>query len=445
MTPELLATIVLIVAFVILIAHNLPIAFAIGISTVLSYFCIWGDRPMQIFFQVGKDMWHGIHSYALLAIPMFILSGLLMGAGGIARRLIDFADVLFGRVVGGLCYANVMACMLFGAISGSATAATSSIGAFMIPEMRREGYNREFSTALTLSAATLGLIIPPSNIMIVYAVAWGDVGNIGVDVAAMFMGGFLPGAIVGIGLMIVAGFHAVRHRKKPSGKVGLRDALWRFQRSILSLLLMVIVLGGIIGGFFTATQASAAAVIYSFILAVVIYKKVAWRDLPEILKTTAITTAFIFILIATSKAMGNLMVRLDLPQQVSASLLSLTENRYALLIIINLILLFVGTFMDMTPAVLIFTPIFSQIAVTTLDMHPIHFGLIMIVNLCIGLCTPPVGTVLFVGCGVGNTTITKLVKPMLPFYAAMILTLLIITYLPEKVILWLPRLISPNL
>ena len=445
MTPEMLATIVLIVAFVLLIAHNIPIAFSIGIATVFSYLCLWPDRPILVFTQIAKDMWHGIDSYALLAIPMFVLSGLLMGAGGIARRLIDFADVLFGRVVGGLCYANVMACMLFGAISGSATAATSSIGAFIIPEMLRAGYPRSFSTALTLSAATLGLVIPPSNIMIVYAVAWGDVGGQSVDVAAMFMGGFLPGIIIGLGLMIVAGVYAFRDRVKPTGKVPLRESLIRFKRSILSMLLMVIVLGGIVLGFFTATQASAAAVIYSFSLAVLVYKQVAWKDLPAILKTTVVTTAFIFILIATSKAMGNLMVRLELPQMVSESLLSLTENKYALLLIINMILLFVGTFMDMTPAVLIFTPIFSQIAITTLGMHPIHFGLIMIVNLCIGLCTPPVGTVLFVGCGVGGTTIAKLVRPMLPFYAAMVITLMIITYLPEDLVLWLPRIVSPNI
>jgi tripartite ATP-independent transporter DctM subunit len=446
MTPETLATIVLIAAFIILIAHNIPIAFSIGIATLLGYLVFWHDRPLiLILTTIAKDMWHGIDSYALLAIPMFILSGLLMGAGGIARRLIDFADVLFGRVVGGLCYANVAACMLFGAISGSATAATSSIGAFMIPEMRRAGYAREFSTALTLSAATLGLVIPPSNIMIVYAVAWGNAEDLSVDVGALFMGGFLPGIIIGIGLMVVAAIHAVRTRVKPSGGVALLEGIRRFRRAILSMLLMVIVLGGISAGFFTATQASAAAVIYAFVLAVFVYRQVKWQDLPKILKTTAITTAFIFILIATSKAMGNLMVRLELPQKASASLLSLTENKYALLLIINLILLFVGTFMDMTPAVLIFTPILSKIAVTTLHMHPIHFGLIMIVNLCIGLCTPPVGTVLFVGCGVGGTTITKLVRPMLPFYVAMVATLMIISYLPEELILWLPRIVSPEL
>lgn len=445
MMPETLAIIILIAAFVILILHNIPIAFAIGISTVLSYLCLWSDRPLLVFTQVSKDMWHGIDSYALLAIPMFILSGLLMGQGGIARRLVDFADVLFGRLQGGLCYANVMACMLFGAISGSATAATSSIGSFMIPEMRRQGYNREFSTALTLSAATLGLVIPPSNIMIVYAVAWGDAGGYSVDVAAMFMGGFLPGIIIGIGLMIAAAIYAIRKGVKPVGMVTWSESMRRLGRALPGMLLMVIVLGGIICGIFTATQAGAAAVLYSLFLAMAVYRNVGWMDLYGILKKTAVTTAFIFLLIATSKAMGNLMVRLEIPELVSGGLLQLTENKYLLLLIINLLLLFVGTFMDMTPAVLIFTPIFSQIAVSTMHMHPVHFGLIMIVNLCIGLCTPPVGTVLFVGCGVGGTSITKLIKPMLPFYAAMVCTLFIITYLPESIILWLPRLLSPNL
>lgn len=445
MSPEGWSTLVLVVSFVVLIAHHVPIAFSIGIATILAYLFLPGMTPENALMQVAKDMWHGIDVYALLAIPMFILSGLLMGAGGIARRLIDFADVIFGRLIGGLCYATVMACMLFGAVSGSATAATSSIGTFMIPELRREGYNREFSTALVLSAATLGLVIPPSNVMIVYAVAWGDVGGMTVNVAAIFMGGFLPGIIIGLGLMAVAGWRAFRDKSTATRKISLLDGIIRFKRAILSMLLLIIVLGGITAGYFTATEASAVAVVYSLILALPVYRQVSLKGLLKILATCAVTTAFIFLLIATSKAMGTLMVRLQLPQMVSESLLSLTENKYLLLLIINLILLFVGTFMDMTPAVLIFTPIFSQMVVTTLGMHPIHFGLIMIVNLCIGLCTPPVGTVLFVGCGVGGSTITKLVRPMLPFYAAMIICLFIITYLPEDLILWLPRIVAPNL
>lgn len=443
MTPELFATILLIGGFIVLVSQNVPIAYSIGIATVVSYLAILPvDKAIA---QVAKDMWHGIDSYALLAIPMFILSGLLMGAGGIAHRLISFAEVVFGRIPGGLSYANVLACMLFGAVSGSATAATSSIGSFMIPEMENAGYKRPFSTALTLSASTLGLIIPPSNVMIVYAVAWGETGGQTVNVAALFMGGFLPGIIIGLGLMAVAAIHVYRTGGFETVKVNLWEGIVRFKQALLSLLLIIIVIGGILKGFFTATEASSVAVIYSFILAVFLYRQITWRQLPEILKTTATTTAFVFLLIATSKAMGNLMVRLSIPQTVSDSLLALTDSRIGLLMIINAILLIVGTFMDMTPALLIFTPIFSHIAINNLGMHPIHFGLIMIVNLCIGLCTPPVGTVLFVGCGVGKTTMTKLFRPMLPFYAAMVVTLLIITYLPEDLILWLPRIVSPNL
>lgn len=443
MTPETMALLTLVVAFIVLIAHNVPIAYSIGIATVLAYLCIL--PPDKVVAQVAKDMWHGIDTYALLAIPLFILSGLLMGAGGIARRLIDVAEVVLGRLPGGLCYANVLACMLFGAVSGSATAATSSIGSFMIPEMERAGYKRNFSTALTLSASTLGLVIPPSNVMIVYAVAWGDVGGQTVNVAAMFMGGFLPGIIIGLGLMLVAAWRVRKDRTAPTGTIGLRESVLRFQRAILSLLLLVIVIGGILTGVFTATEASAAAVVYSFVLTMFVYRQIAWSQLPGLLRTAVVTTAFVFFLIAVSKAMGNLMVRIEVPQYVGDMMLELTENKIALLLLINVILLFVGTFMDMTPAVLIFTPLFSQIAVGTLDMHPIHFGLIMIVNLCIGLCTPPVGTVLFVGCGVGNTTITKLVRPMLPFYAAMVITLIIITFLPEDLVLWLPRIVTKNL
>ncbi len=443
MSNETYAIIILIASFIILIAHNIPIAFSIGISTFLAYLFIL--PPDLALVQIAKDMWHGIDSYALLAIPLFIIAGLLMGEGGIAHRLVSFSEVLFGRFIAGLCYTNVMACCLFGAISGSATAAASSIGSFIIPEMEEAGYKREFATALTISSATLGIVIPPSNVMIVYAVAWGDVGGMSVDVAAMFISGFLPGIIIAIGLMITSRIIVRNEKIKIVGNFTPSEMWKRFSRSILGLLLMFIVLGGIMFGFFTATEASAVAVIYSLFLSMAVYRNINISKLLKILKTAAITTAFIFLLISTSKAMGNLMVRLELPQMTTDALLGLTNNKILLLLIINLILLFVGTFMDVTPAVLIFTPIFSSIVVNNLGIHPIHFGLILIVNLCIGLCTPPVGTALFVGCGVGKTTISKLIKPMIPFYASMFITLLIITYLPEDIILWLPRLLSKNI
>lgn len=438
MTPEAWAAVTLFASFIILVANNVPIAFSIGISTLLAYLFI---LPLDVALaQIAKDMWHGIDSYALLAIPMFILAGHLMGEGGIAKRLIAFSEVITGRFRAGLSYANVVACMLFGAISGSAAAAASSIGSIMIPEMKSAGYSREYSTALTVTAATLGLVIPPSNVMIVYAVAWGSMGGQSVDVAAMFISGFLPGIIIGLMLMIVSGVVCRKQILRHVDTSSLREAWRRFVHSIPGLLLMVIVLGGIIFGYVTATEASALAVLYAFLLAVLFYRSVDHRKSWKILKSTAVTTGFIFILIATSKAMGNLMVRVEIPQMVTEAMLHLTSNRLLLLLVINVILLITGTFMDITPAVLIFTPIFGEIAVNTLHMHPIHFGLILIINLSIGLCTPPVGTILFVGCGVGKVSITKLVRPMLPFYLAMVVALLIITYLPESLILWLPRL-----
>jgi tripartite ATP-independent transporter DctM subunit len=425
---------------VVLVANNVPIAFSIGVSTVLAYLFIL--PPEIALAQVAKDMWHGIDSYALLAIPMFILAGHLMGEGGIARRLIAFSEVITGRLRAGLSYANVVACMLFGAISGSAAAAASSIGAVMIPEMEKAGYKREYSTALTTTAATLGLVIPPSNVMIVYAVAWGNMGGQSVDVAAMFIGGFLPGIIIGLALMVVAGFATRKQTVRLVGRVPAPEAWRRFLRSLPGLMMMVIVLGGIMLGYFTATEASAVAVVYALFLALALYRSVTLAKLWKILSSTAMITGFIFILIAASKAMGNLMVRLDIPQMVTEGMLGLTENRVLLLLILNVILLVVGTFMDITPAVLIFTPMFGEIAVTALGMHPIHFGLILIINLSIGLCTPPVGTILFVGCGVGRVSIARLVKPLMPFYAAMLVALLIVTYLPGNIILGLPRMFS---
>jgi len=387
---------------------------------------------------VSQKMATGIDSFPLLAIPFFILSGLLMGKGGIARRLIDFANVLVGRFIGGLAYMNILACMFFGAISGSATAATSSIGSFMIPLMNDEGYEKEFSASITMTAATTGLVIPPSNIMIIYSLAAG-----GVSVASLFLAGYLPGIIIGLCLMIPAGIISKRRKYPSSRRFTLKEALIRFRRAILSLLLIIIVIGGIIKGIFTATEAAVIAVIYSALLSVAIYREVKLSELPQILLQSSITTAIIMILIAASSAMSWLMTRAQIPQTITEALLSLTDNKYLLLAIINFILLFVGCFMDMTPAVLIFTPILLPIA-AKLQIHPIHFGIIMIVNLCIGLCTPPVGSILFVGCSIAKTTIAKIVRPIIPFFISMLLSLIIITYLPSKVIMFLPNLFGFN-
>ena len=426
-----LSIIVLVLSFVILLALNVPIAISIGVSTVLTM--LFTIAPAPAITTVAQQMATGINSFALLAIPFFILSGLLMGQGGIARRLIDFAKVLVGMFPGGLAYVNVLACMFFGAISGSSVAATSAIGGFMIPIMNKEGYDKNFNAALTVTSSTTGLLIPPSNILIVYSLASG-----GVSIAALFIAGYLPGIIVGLGLIVVAAIISVMKKYPVGARSNFIEGVKKLLDAIPSLLLIIIVIGGIIAGIFTATEASAVAVIYSLILSVFIYREVKLKDLPAILLKTVETTSIVMLLIGTSTAMSWILSYENIPQTISATLIGLTESKILIFLIINLILLIVGTFMDMTPAVLIFTPIFLPIAVQ-LGMDPIHFGIMMVLNLCIGLCTPPVGSVLFVGCSIAQTTITKIIKPLLPLYVAMMVALLLVTYIPE-LSLFLPRL-----
>jgi len=426
--------IILTASFIILLLINVPIAVSIGISTLLTILYVMGsvDGAAKI---IAQKMATGIDEFALLAIPFFILAGSFMGRGGIARRLIDFAGALVGRFRGGLAYVNVLTCMLFGAISGSAVAAVSAIGGFMIPEMNRKGYNRDFNVAVSITAATTGLLIPPSNIMIVYALV-----TSGVSIVAMFMAGILPGIVVGLFLMLASSVISKKRNYGAGEKAALIQVLWSFIRAIPSLLLIIIVLGGILLGIFTATEAAAIAVVYSFILAVLIYREVKIREIPQMLLGCAITTAVVMLLIGASSAMSWIMARENIPQNVSAALLSISNNKIVVLLIINILLLFVGCFMDMTPAVLIFTPIFLPV-VLQLGIDKVHFGIIMITNLCIGLCTPPVGACLFVGCGIGKTTIVNVIRPLLPFFAAMIAALMLITYIPQ-ISLFIPKILN---
>lgn len=419
---------VLVLVFVLLLVMNVPIAVSIAIAAFAAIYA----NNMDPSVMLASKMANGVNSFALLAIPFFILSGHLMGRGGMARRLIDFASSIVGMLPGGLAYVNTLTCMMFGSISGSAAAAVSSVGGFMIPEMNRKGYNREFNVAVTTTAATTGLLIPPSNVMIVYSVAAGSV-----SIAAMFMAGVLPGIITGLFIMVVCGYFAFRNKYGAGDRVSLVQGLLSFKRAILSLLLIIIVIGGILKGIFTATEAAAIAVLYSFLLTVVIYREIKIKELPEILKLTGITTAVVMLLIGASSGMSWIMTMANIPQTVSTALVNLSDNPIVILLTINLLLLFVGTFMDMTPAVLIFTPIFLPV-VASLGMHEVHFGIMLIANLCIGLCTPPVGTCLFIGCGVGKTTIAKVTKYMLPFFGAMAVALMVITYIPQ-VSLWLPE------
>jgi len=481
---ELLEIFVLVFSFIILLIIGVPIAFSIGISGILTMLVSIDMIPALTTFS--QRMATGLDSFALLAIPFFILAGNIMNSGGIAIRLIDFARVLVGGIPGGVAIVNVMANMLFGAISGSAAASASAIGSIMGPEMKKEGYPENFSAAVNITSATTGLSIPPSNILIVYSLASG-----GVSITALFLAGYIPGFLTGIGIIITAmtmliykrkGFNAalknlgivlliiismflvykgvsfsrasfspiinrilmylviavlgvfavIRTMKnKEKALAGTK----KFLDAIPSFLMLIIVIGGIVAGFFTATEASAIAVLYSLILAF-IYRNITIKDLPGIILRSIKTTGIVLLLVATCLGLSWIMAYENIPQNVSAGLLSLTSNPFMILLLINMILLFVGVFMDMTPAVLIFTPIFLPI-VTAMGVDPVHFGIIMVLNLSVGLCTPPVGSVLFIGCSVAGLSIDKVIKPILPMFIAMVIVLLLVTYLPE-LSLWLP-------
>ena len=412
-----------VVLFIVLFALGVPVAFCIGTATIASFLLAVDFLPAVN--TVAQRMAGGLNSFALLAIPLFILSGQLMARGGIARRLIDFSKALIGMVPGGLAFVNVISCMLFGSISGSAVAATSAVGGFMIPEMNKDGYDRNFSAAITATASTTGLLIPPSNILIVYAVASG-----GVSIAALFVAGYLPGILMGLALLIVAAGYARKHGLPAGQRVSFRESVSRTLAALPSLLLIFIVIGGILGGLFTATEAGAVAVIYALVLAMVVYKEVSVSELAQILLRSAETTAIVMFLIGTSMAMSWLMAYENVPGEMASFLLGLSDNPIAILLLINLLLLAVGIFMDLTPAVLILTPIFLPVAVT-LGMSPVHFGIMLIMNLTIGLCTPPVGSILFVSCAVAKTSIGKIVRPMIPMYLALFAALLLVTYVPS--------------
>ena len=430
MSIEIIGMLVLFATFFGMLAYGVPVAYSIGISTTLTILLSIAFVPGVA--TVAQRMTTGIDSFALLAIPFFVLAGELMNKGGVAQRLINLAKSLVGSLPGGLAYVNTLAAMLFGAVSGSAVAAASAIGSVMTRPMEDEGYPRPFSAALNITASTTGLLIPPSNVLIVYALASGGSAS----VAALFVAGYTPGILVGLALMLVAAFVA-RKRRFPRGqRVPLAQIWTDFRRAIFSLLMLVVVVGGIVGGVFTATEAAAVAVLYALVLALA-YRTVTVNELPAILLASARTTATVMFLICTSMAMSWLFSFGRIPQMMTAFLLETVSSPVLIFLLINLTLLVVGTFMDITPAVLIFTPIFLPV-VTGLGMDPVHFGIIMVLNLCVGLCTPPVGTILFVGAGVAKISVASVIRPLAPFLLAMVAVLLVLTFF-EDLTLWLPR------
>ena len=428
---DIIGIVVLVVSFFFLLIVGVPIAYSIGVAGVLTMLVHIDSLPALTTYALR--MASGLDSFALLAIPFFILAGNIMNSGGIALRLIDFAKVLVGRLPGGLAVVNVVANMLFGAISGSAAAAASAIGSIMTPEMRKAGYDPHFSAAVNISSATTGMTIPPSNVLIVYSLASG-----GVSVSALFMAGYLPGILTGIALMIVAALFAAKAGYPVGERVPFKEAMRCFFRAVPSLMLLVIVIGGILAGWFTATEASAIAVLYALLLSF-FYKELTWKELPEVLLRSARTTAIVLLLVATCTGLSWIMSYENIPQTVSRLLLAISDNPVVILLLINVILLAVGICMDMTPAVLIFTPIFLPIATQQLGMDPVHFGIMMVLNLCVGLCTPPVGSVLFIGCSVAGVRIDQVIRPLVPLFVAMVIVLLLVAFLPDLSLL-IPRL-----
>jgi tripartite ATP-independent transporter DctM subunit len=388
------------------------------------------DVPLP---TIGQQMIHGVSSFSLLAIPFFILTGQIMGAGGLALRMVNLASLLVGRIRGGLALVNCIACMFFGNISGSAAADVASVGSVMIPAMKKKGYEADYAVGLTISAAIQGVVVPPSHNLVLFSIVAG-----GLSIKSLFLGGIVPGFILLFTLMTVAYLMAVKRGYPPSDPVPKAEWGGIILHGIISLSPAFVILGGIISGMFTATESGALAVLYSFILAFFVYRDAPLSSFWNVLKRTMRTVLMVYFLIAASAAFGYVMAFLQIPDLITQWFLGVSENPIVILMLINILLLILGGPMDMAPMILILTPVLLPVA-KAIGMDPIHFGLVLIFNAGMGLLTPPVGTVLFIGCAIGGVTISQGTKAMMPFFLAMIVVLLIITYVPQTV-LWLPSL-----
>ncbi|EAA6073885.1 TRAP transporter large permease [Salmonella enterica subsp. enterica serovar Hato] len=433
MIDPIFASCTLIAVFVVLLAMGAPIGICIVIASFSTMMLV---LPFDIsMFATAQKMFSSLDSFALLAVPFFVLSGVIMNSGGIAARLVNFAKLFTGKLPGSLSYTNIVGNMMFGAISGSAIAASTSIGGVMVPMSAREGYDRGFAAAVNIASAPTGMLIPPTTAFILYALASG-----GTSIAALFAGGLVAGVLWGVGCMLVTLVVAKRRNYRVFFTVQKGMALKVAVEAIPSLLLIVIIVGGIVQGIFTAIEASAIAVVYTLLLTMVFYRTLKIKDLPSILLQTVVMTGVIMFLLATSSAMSFSMSITNIPAALSDMILGISANKLIILLVITVFLLIIGAFMDIGPAILIFTPILLPI-MAKLGVDPVHFGIIMIYNLAIGTITPPVGSGLYVGASVGKVKVEEVIKPLLPFYGAIIGVLLLITYIPE-ITLFLPRLLG---
>lgn len=419
---------VLIGSFMLLMVLGVPIAFSLGLAALVG--ALYIDIPLDaVMIQIAS----GVNKFSLLAIPFFVLAGAIMAEGGMARRLVAFAGVLIGFVRGGLSLVNILASTFFGAISGSSVADTASVGTVLIPEMEKKGYPREFATAVTISGSVQAILIPPSHNAVLYSLAAGGT----VSIAALFMAGVLPGLLMGLTLSVLCLYKAKKHGYPKGEVIPLKQALKICGEAMWGLMTMVIILGGILSGVFTANESASIAVVWAFFVTMFIYRDYRWSDLPKLMHRTVKTVTIVMILIGFAAAFGYIMTLMMIPLRVTTFLTELSDNKYVILALINVLLIVLGTLMDMSPLILILTPILLPV-VKMMGVDPVHFGMIMMVNLGIGLITPPVGTVLFVGSAIAKLKIGVVSKALMPFFVALFVVLLMVTYLPW-LSLWLPR------
>lgn len=431
MDTQTLAIIVLLGSFALMIILRFPIAYAVGLASV---FCLLVQG--NSLSSICRLMVKGISSYSLMAVPFFITMGVLMGKGGISDKLIALASACVGWMRGGLAMVNIVASYFFGGISGSAAADTASIGSLMIPMMVDEGYDADFSTAVTITSSCEGLLVPPSHNMVIYATTAG-----GISVGALFLAGYLPAAVLAVALMVGSYIISVRRNYPKGDKFNLVTFLKQLWKSIWALLAIVIVVVGVVGGVFTATESAAIAVIYSLIISVYVYKGVNWKGVWHALDECVNTLSIVLILIATSAIFGDCLTKLDVPNKAANAIVGLTDNRFVLIMLVNIILLVLGMIMDMAPIILIATPILLPIATSVCGLDPVQFGIMVVLNCGIGLLTPPVGAVLFIGSAVAKRPMEKVVKATLPFYVCMIIALLLVSYVPH-ISLLIPELLD---
>ncbi|MDR3230814.1 MAG: TRAP transporter large permease [Synergistaceae bacterium] len=423
------ATTLLLGSFFVLMLLRVPITFCLGISSILTGFYCGISLPI-----LAQAMVRGINSFSLLAIPFFILSGEIMGEGGMSMRMVRLANAMIGHVQGGLAQVNILASTFFGGISGSSVADTSSNGSILIPMMVQKGYGADYSVAVTITSSVQGILIPPSHNMIIYSLVAGSV-----SVSALFMAGIVPGLLLGASLMVISYIVAVKRGYPLGERVSRAEKIAAFRGSALGLLTFVIVVVGVVTGFYTATEAAAVAALYSFIITFFVYRDVPLSHFPVILRRSLRTIAIVVALIGASNVFGWMLAFLRIPAMATQALLTLSDNRYVLLLVINVLLLVLGCIMDMSPLILITTPILMPV-VAKIGMSPVHFGVVLMLNLGMGLLTPPVGSTLFVGCAIGRISIEELSKIMIPFYAVMFLVLMAITYIPA-IVMTVPRLV----